>query len=126
LNVDFTGIDSAYEEPHNPEIVIETGKLSIEQSVAKIVEYLDNHGVIKNLNKSENFKDQNNDTSLEDMLSRELFITNPQEALDLKEKAIRYYRLNINKVIFQNIFNELLLNIKKFINKRLNYNGYKY
>jgi hypothetical protein len=36
------------------------------------------------------------------MHSRELFITNPQEALDLKEKAIRYYRLNINKVIFRN------------------------
>ncbi len=102
--IDFTGIDSAYEEPQNPEIVIETDKLSIEQSVSKIVEYLDNHGIIKNLNESENFPDQNNNTSLEEMLSRELFITNPREALDLKEKAIKYYRLNINKVNFKKCY----------------------
>jgi hypothetical protein len=65
---------------------------------------LDNHGIIKNLNKTENFTDQNNNTSLDEMLSRELFITNPQEASDLKEKALKYYRLNINKVIINKIY----------------------
>lgn len=36
----FTGIDSPYEEPENPELIIETDKLSIEESVDKIVNYL--------------------------------------------------------------------------------------
>jgi adenylylsulfate kinase len=37
---DFTGISSPYEVPINPEIVIETGKMTIEQSVNKILAYL--------------------------------------------------------------------------------------
>jgi adenylylsulfate kinase len=36
----FTGIDSPYEEPINPEIIIETDKLSIEESVEKIASYI--------------------------------------------------------------------------------------
>lgn len=37
---DFTGIDSPYEEPDNPELVIDTSGLSVQQSTAKVVEYL--------------------------------------------------------------------------------------
>jgi adenylylsulfate kinase len=37
---DFTGIHSPYEEPFNPEIVIETNKHSVEQSVEKIISYI--------------------------------------------------------------------------------------
>ncbi len=37
---DFTGIDSPYEEPNNPEIVIDTNELSIEECVNKIIDYL--------------------------------------------------------------------------------------
>ncbi|MDQ0201806.1 adenylyl-sulfate kinase [Neobacillus ginsengisoli] len=37
---DFTGIDSPYEEPVNPELTIETNAYSIEDSVEKIIEYL--------------------------------------------------------------------------------------
>jgi len=33
----FTGIDSPYEEPNNPDIVIETGKFSIEDCVDKLI-----------------------------------------------------------------------------------------
>lgn len=40
---DFTGIHSAYEEPINPEIVLETSELSVEQSVNKVIGYLDEH-----------------------------------------------------------------------------------
>jgi adenylylsulfate kinase len=36
----FTGIDSPYEEPINPEIIIETDKLSIEESVELIASYV--------------------------------------------------------------------------------------
>lgn len=36
----FTGIDSDYEAPENPEIHLETDKQSIEQSVAVILDYL--------------------------------------------------------------------------------------
>lgn len=37
---DFTGIDSPYEEPESPEIIIDTDKLTVDQSVQKIVHYL--------------------------------------------------------------------------------------
>jgi sulfate adenylyltransferase len=36
----FTGIDDPYEEPENPEIVIESDKETVEQSVQKILDYL--------------------------------------------------------------------------------------
>lgn len=36
----FTGIDSAYEAPTSPEILIDTGVLSVEQSVQTIYSYL--------------------------------------------------------------------------------------
>jgi adenylylsulfate kinase len=36
----FTGISSPYEPPMNPEIIIETNQLTIEQSVDKILAYL--------------------------------------------------------------------------------------
>lgn len=36
----FTGIDDPYEEPENPEIVVETDKESIEESVNKILKFL--------------------------------------------------------------------------------------
>ena len=36
----FTGIDSPYESPENAELVIETDKLSVEESVEKIAEFI--------------------------------------------------------------------------------------
>lgn len=36
----FTGIDDPYEEPENPEIVVETDKEPLEESVEKIIGYL--------------------------------------------------------------------------------------
>jgi adenylylsulfate kinase len=40
----FTGIDSPYEEPLNPEIVVDTEALSVEESVEEIYRYLkENH-----------------------------------------------------------------------------------
>jgi len=41
---DFTGIDSPYEPPEQPEIVIDTTKLSAEEAADEIVERLLNHG----------------------------------------------------------------------------------
>ena len=38
----FTGINSEYEEPINPDIILETEKLSIDESVNKILAYLKN------------------------------------------------------------------------------------
>ena len=37
---EFTGISAPYEEPENPEIILETDKLSVEESVAAITNYL--------------------------------------------------------------------------------------
>jgi adenylylsulfate kinase len=40
---DFTGIDSPYEEPLDPELVVDTGKMTIEASVLKVISYLEQH-----------------------------------------------------------------------------------
>jgi adenylylsulfate kinase len=37
----FTGIDDPYEQPENPEIVIETDKMSLERSVEEILTFLE-------------------------------------------------------------------------------------
>lgn len=43
---DFTGIDSPYEAPKNPEIIVNTDELTVEQSVEKIVHYLEENAYI--------------------------------------------------------------------------------
>jgi len=42
----FTGINAPYEEPENPEIVIESDKESIEEAVNKILRFLEEKGII--------------------------------------------------------------------------------
>lgn len=42
----FTGIDSPYEVPENPELVVDTSKASIEQATLQIVDYLTRVGAI--------------------------------------------------------------------------------
>lgn len=37
---DFTGIDSPFEEPENPSLNLKTSELTVEESVAKIIEYI--------------------------------------------------------------------------------------
>jgi len=37
----FTGISSPYEQPVNPDLIIETDKLTIEESVAKVIQLLE-------------------------------------------------------------------------------------
>jgi adenylylsulfate kinase len=37
---EFTGISSPYEEPEHPELVIETGKKSVDECVEQIINYL--------------------------------------------------------------------------------------
>ena len=44
--VDFTGISHPYEEPHNPEILLETDKLSINECVREIVKHLNLNSII--------------------------------------------------------------------------------
>ena len=39
---DFTGVNSDYEKPKHPEIIIDTDNLSIKDSVEKIVKYIEN------------------------------------------------------------------------------------
>ena len=43
---DFTGINSPYEAPKNPELVIETDQLSLEESVDKVIELLTTRGIV--------------------------------------------------------------------------------
>lgn len=42
----FTGIDSAYEAPENPELTVDTGALSAEQAAEQIVEFLQAGGYL--------------------------------------------------------------------------------
>lgn len=43
---DFTGISSPYEEPLNPDLIVETNRLSIDEAVDLIVDYLKTKNVI--------------------------------------------------------------------------------
>jgi adenylylsulfate kinase len=52
---EFTGIDSPYEEPINPEIIVDTEELGIDEAVATIVDYLVNKEYI-NLSQREHIK----------------------------------------------------------------------
>jgi adenylylsulfate kinase len=42
----FTGVDDIYEEPENPEIILETDKIGIAEAVNKILNYLQGKGHI--------------------------------------------------------------------------------
>jgi len=43
----FTGIDSPYEKPNEPEITVDTSVLSVEDAAKKIIDYLIEHSLIK-------------------------------------------------------------------------------
>jgi adenylylsulfate kinase len=43
---EFTGISAPYEEPVNPEIVLDTGDESEEQSASRVLAYLERHGYL--------------------------------------------------------------------------------
>ncbi|QOY38372.1 adenylyl-sulfate kinase [Anaerobacillus isosaccharinicus] len=43
---EFTGISSPYEQPEHPELTIETDKLTIEESVAKVLQYLEEKSIL--------------------------------------------------------------------------------
>ena len=44
--VNFTGVSDPYEEPENPEIVCRTAQETLEESVAKVITYLEKRGYI--------------------------------------------------------------------------------
>jgi adenylylsulfate kinase len=43
----FTGVSDPYEAPEHPDVVVDTDRESVEQSVAKILAYLQDHGYIE-------------------------------------------------------------------------------
>jgi adenylyl-sulfate kinase len=42
----FTGVSDPYEEPENPEIICHTAQETLDESVAKIMAYLEEHGYV--------------------------------------------------------------------------------
>ncbi len=42
----FTGIDDPYEEPEAPEVICDTDRETVEESAAKVIRYLEEHGYI--------------------------------------------------------------------------------
>src|SRR3989338_4452147 len=45
---DFTGISSPYENPEDPELVVETGSLSLDESAAQVIAMLRERGILGN------------------------------------------------------------------------------
>jgi adenylylsulfate kinase len=43
---EFTGISAPYEAPERPELVLDTGVLSVEESVATLIRYLEGKGYL--------------------------------------------------------------------------------
>ncbi len=54
----FTGVDDPYEEPLNPEILVETDKESEEESVQKIIRTLELMGLVPGADASQDFSDE--------------------------------------------------------------------
>lgn len=90
---DFTGIHTAYEEPLSPEITLDTTSNSIEQSIFKVINYLNDHGIMKNLNSVGSIADFK---QLE-LMTRELF-ANKNELEYLQDITANLEKVNINKV----------------------------
>lgn len=44
---DFTGVSDPFEEPPNPELVLETDKETLEESIDKVIKYIDGRGFVK-------------------------------------------------------------------------------
>lgn len=44
---EFTGINSPYEPPENPEIVLTTDEHSIEECIQQVIDYLEYHGILR-------------------------------------------------------------------------------
>jgi adenylylsulfate kinase len=45
---DFIGVNTDYEIPYNPDLILDTEKLSVEESVNKLLLYLKNNNLIVN------------------------------------------------------------------------------
>jgi adenylylsulfate kinase len=48
----FTGIDDPYEEPENPEIILETDKVNLEQCVDEILNFLEAKRLVSRVSKA--------------------------------------------------------------------------
>ena len=44
---EFTGISSPYEPPYNPEVIVDTGTLDLNDSVEKVINYLKKENFLK-------------------------------------------------------------------------------
>lgn len=49
---EFTGVNAPYEEPSNPEIIVEADKYSLQECAEQILQYLEQRGVIRRIGKA--------------------------------------------------------------------------
>ena len=49
--LEFTGISSPYENPDNPELILDTNTLSIEECLKRLISYLSQRQLIKSITK---------------------------------------------------------------------------
>ncbi|GGE30627.1 adenylyl-sulfate kinase [Agaricicola taiwanensis] len=45
--VNFTGVDASYEEPHDPELALDTGEEELPASTARLIGYLESRGILR-------------------------------------------------------------------------------
>jgi len=48
---EFTGVSDPYEDPEQPEVVCHTDRETVEESAAKVIEYLENRGFLRRAEK---------------------------------------------------------------------------
>lgn len=66
----FTGVSDPYEEPVNPEIVVDTDKETVEESVAKVLEKLEELGLIPAMSESVSYTDEDEEKTRKQLESK--------------------------------------------------------
>ena len=81
----FTGVDSSYEIPETPDIVLKAGSLSVDECVQEILKMLEKHGVLFSSIIAE---------------VKELFV-DKNRVVELEQEALTYPFLNISMLDMQ-------------------------
>nr|CAH8864870.1 unnamed protein product [Trichobilharzia regenti] len=88
----FTGVSAVYENPNNPDLVLNTELYSVQECVSKCVEMLVEGGIIPNKSEVNPFGGP---------MPKELFVYNPEEVKQLKDECCSMPHINITELDLQ-------------------------
>uniref|UniRef100_A0A0N4ZJZ0 APS kinase n=1 Tax=Parastrongyloides trichosuri TaxID=131310 RepID=A0A0N4ZJZ0_PARTI len=83
----FTGIDSEYQEPSNPDLIVDSNNSSEEECIAQVLEYLYKQKIIPEEAYHELYKNP----------VRELFADDSKSSVDLKREAANYKQVELEE-----------------------------